>query len=188
MRAFLDFEASSLADDSYPIEVGWVFEDGSEETHLIRPASGWTDWAEDAAVLHGLARDRLEAEGEPHGAVARRVLESLGPHTVYVSAPTWDGKWLSVLLRAAGLPRHAMRFRPTAEAHAEAAALGLGREAEPQELEALTAAARRSLAAEPVAHRALADARHELALWKEIARLARARASAIPGQDRPAGR
>ena len=44
MRVFLDFEASSLSKDSYPIEVGWAGEDGSTEAHLIRPAPDWTDW------------------------------------------------------------------------------------------------------------------------------------------------
>jgi hypothetical protein len=173
MRAFLDFEASSLADDSYPIEVGWVFEDGAGEEHLIRPAPGWTDWAADAAAMHGLARERLIAEGEPHEHVARHILDALGAHEVYVSAPSWDGKWLSVLLRAAGLPRHAMRFRPTAEAHAEALANAWGRPATPDEVEAVTSAARRNLAADPVRHRALADAEQELRLWREVVRLAK---------------
>ena len=40
MLVFLDFEASSLGKRSYPIEVGWVFEDGRSEAHLIRPAPG----------------------------------------------------------------------------------------------------------------------------------------------------
>jgi hypothetical protein len=40
MIVFLDFEASSLARHSYPIEVAWVFEDGASEAHLIRPAPG----------------------------------------------------------------------------------------------------------------------------------------------------
>ncbi|MFT3810039.1 MAG: hypothetical protein QM698_08990 [Micropepsaceae bacterium] len=31
MLAFLDFEASSLSDNSYPIEVAWIFEDGTGE-------------------------------------------------------------------------------------------------------------------------------------------------------------
>lgn len=172
MRAFLDFEASSLADASYPIEVGWVFESGESETHLIRPAPGWTDWDRDAADLHGLTRERLEAEGEPHDVIARRVLEALAPHEVYVSAPSWDGKWLSVLLRAAGLPRHAMRFRPTAEAHKAAVAEGLRRDPTAEELETIVAAARRRLPADLVNHRAAADAERELRLWREVTRVA----------------
>lgn len=172
MRAFLDFEASSLADDSYPIEVAWVFEDARSESHLIRPAPAWTDWDPEAAALHGLTRERLGSEGEPHEAVANRVLEALGPHEVYVSAPSWDGKWLSVLLRAAGLPRHAMRFKPTAEAHAAAIASAWGREPAPEEIEEIVTFARVSVATEPVRHRALADAEQELRLWREIGRLA----------------
>ncbi|MFC3077921.1 hypothetical protein ACFODL_07465 [Phenylobacterium terrae] len=173
MRAFLDFEASSLADDSYPIEVGWVFEDGRREEHLIRPAPGWTDWAADAAAVHRLTRERLLSEGEPHEAVARRILEVLGDNEVYVSAPSWDGKWLSVLLRAAGLPRHAMRFKPTAEAHAAAIAEAWGRDPTPEEVEGLVTLARLAVATEPVRHRALADAEQELRLWREVGRMAR---------------
>jgi hypothetical protein len=126
MRVFLDFEASSLAKHSYPIEVGWVFEDGAAEDHLIRPAPGWTDWDPDAEAMHGISRERLQAEGAAHDVVARRMLEVLTPHVVYVTAPSWDGMWLSLLLRASGLPRHALRLRDADEAHLEAAAGGRG--------------------------------------------------------------
>ncbi|HEX2558898.1 hypothetical protein [Phenylobacterium sp.] len=180
----MDFEASSLADDSYPIEVAWVFEDGRSESHLIRPAPPWTDWDPEAAAMHGLTRERLGAEGEPHDLVARRVLETLGPHEAFVSAPSWDGKWLSVLLRAAGLPRHAMRFKPTAEAHAAAVAEAWGREPTPDELEDVVTLARISVATEPVRHRALADADQELRLWREVGRLAASNIPAHPGGRR----
>src|SRR5579875_903578 len=103
MRVFLDFEASSLAKRGYPIEVAWVFEDGGSEEHLIRPAPDWTDWDASAEALHRISRARLESEGEPVEAVAHRLLEALSPHAVYASAPSWDGKWLSALLRAGGL-------------------------------------------------------------------------------------
>ena len=111
MRVFLDFEASSLGRNSYPIEVGWVFEDGGSESHLIRPADGWTDWDVDAAAMHRIDRERLLREGEPVADVAGRVVASLGGHELYASAPSWDGKWLSVLLRAAGYARHLLRLR-----------------------------------------------------------------------------
>ncbi|MGO7338476.1 transcriptional regulator, partial [Rhizobium leguminosarum] len=80
------------AKDSYPIEVGWVFEDGRSEQHLIKPASNWTDWDAGAEALHGLARERLEREGTPHHVVARRMVEVLSEHDLYASAPSWDGK------------------------------------------------------------------------------------------------
>jgi hypothetical protein len=180
MIAFLDFEASSLADDSYPIEVGWVFEDGCSETHLIRPAEGWIDWDDEAEEIHGLSRERLAAEGEPHDTVARRVLEALGEHEVFVSAPSWDGKWLSVLLRSAGLPRHAMRFKNSEVALADAAAGALRGRVAAGALDATIVAvieqARRNATGWPVAHRALEDAEREMRLWREVRRLAEERA------------
>ena len=176
MRVFLDFEASSLADDSYPIEVGWAGEDGWRETHLIRPAPAWTDWDAAAEAVHGIARERLLAEGEPHATVARRALDALAPHEVFVSAPSWDGKWMSVLLRAAGLPRHALRLQDSDVACRAAVAeiLGAGlAETELQTLaEGVIEAARRRIAAGPPRHRALADAEAELAVWREVRRLA----------------
>jgi hypothetical protein len=177
MRVFLDFEASSLGDDSYPIEVGWVFEDGGEEEHLIRPAPRWTDWDSTAEAIHGLSREELKAMGEPHEMVAKRILEALSSHTVYVSAPSWDGKWLSVLLRAAGLPRHAMRFRDSDEAMIQAAkTAGLEDAAAIDLVESM----RRAAADRPIRHHALDDARQERDLWLEIGRKARSRAAARP--------
>ena len=56
--AFLDFEASSLGKQGYPIEVAWVLSNGEEESHLIRPDPTWTDWDLKAEAIHGIARDR----------------------------------------------------------------------------------------------------------------------------------
>jgi hypothetical protein len=179
MRVFLDFEASSLGDDSYPIEVGWVFEDGAEESHLIRPAPDWTDWDAGAEAMHHIGREDLMARGETPVEVAGRVLDVLAPHAVYVSAPSWDGKWLSVLLRAGGFPRHAMRLRDSDEAMIEAAREGLASVYPPERLDAAAAdlveASRRAAHGRPIVHRALDDARQERALWLEIRDKAAAR-------------
>lgn len=181
MRVFLDFEASSLADRSYPIEVGWAGEDGWRETHLIRPAPAWTDWDPAAEAIHALPRARLVAEGEPHEAVARRALEALQPHEVFVSAPSWDGKWMSVLLRAAGLPRHALRLKDSDLAFRQAVTEALAAWLAEPELTALAseliATARLGVEAGPPRHRALADAEAELAVWREVRRLAEAEAA-----------
>ena len=71
MKASLDFEASSLADRSYPVEVASVFEDGASEAHLIAPAPDWTDWDVASERIHGIARETLVAE-------ANEVPERLG--------------------------------------------------------------------------------------------------------------
>jgi hypothetical protein len=176
MRVFLDFEASSLSDDSYPIEVAWVFEDGRSESHLIKPAPQWDDWDPSAETLHRISRSMIEVDGTAYDVVARRVLDALGEHMVYASAPSWDGKWLSVLFRAAGLPRHAMRLKDSDEAFLDAAAEVLSTRVPPARVKALAAeTVERALNAavqHSVKHRALADAEQEWRMWLEIRRLA----------------
>lgn len=172
MRAFLDFEASSLAKDGYPIEVAWVFEDGRSESYLIKPVAAWTDWDPDAEAIHGIARQTLLSEGAPAEIVARRVLDALSGHTVYASSPPWDGKWLSLLLRAGGLPRHALRLKDTDEAQLDSVLELFDTTAGPDEAKAtaqmLIQRVRESMAGDPVAHRALADAEHERQIWLAI--------------------
>lgn len=185
MRVFLDFEASSLGKTSYPIEVGWVFEDGRQENWLIRPPPEWTDWDEAAEAIHGISRARLLEEGTPHDAVAHRLLSELGDRRVYASAPSWDGKWLSQLLRAAGLPRHALRLRDTEEAREETARALLAASVPAAEVEAAVARVLAQAAdrarGDYVSHRAVEDAERERQVWLEVKRLAEEAATAGRG-------
>ena len=180
MLVFLDFEASSLAKRSYPIEVAWVFEDGREESHLIRPAAQWTDWDAAAEAIHHIPRTMLETEGAAHDVVARRMIDTLTGHDLFASAPSWDGKWLSALLRAAKLPRHALRLRDTEEAQ-RGTATAILRDTVPAALlgravaEVVTLAEVRDR--DVAAHRALADARDEWQRWCVVKRAAEARAA-----------
>ena len=161
MLVFLDFEASSLRKNGYPIEVAWVFADGTHESHLIKPAPGWTDWDRNAQAVHNVPRELLDAEGTPHDIVANRMIDALTGHDIRATAPSWDGKWLSTLLRAAGLPRHALRLADSDDAHLDAARDILRAHVPAGELDH---AARDVVAivtfrrAEIVAHRALPDA------------------------------
>ena len=176
MKVFLDFEASSLSDHSFPVEVAWVFQDGRSESHLIRPAPEWTDWDAQAEAIHGLSRETLATDGAPHDAVAERMIEALSDHELFASAPSWDGKWLSALLRGAGLPRHALRLRDTDEAM-RATATEILQGVVPSarldvEVHALVAQANAGKRANP-AHRALADAQEEYATWCRLRQAAR---------------
>jgi hypothetical protein len=183
MRVFLDFEASSLGRDGYPIEVGWVFEDGRSEAHLIRPAPGWDDWADDAQAIHHISRDTLDASGEPHDHVARRMVDMLTGHDLLASAPSWDGKWLSVLLRAAGLPRHALRLRDSDEECRQTVECILAPHIPAAELAPAIDRILEQADARPTghvpAHRALADAVEERAHWLAV----RSAAMRLVGQD-----
>ena len=162
---FLDFEASSLSKQSYPIEVGWVHEDGAGEAHLIRPAPAWTEWDESAEAIHHISRQMLVTEGEPHDRVCTRLLTLFDTSTVLASAPSWDGHWLSMLLRASGLPRHLHRLQDTEVAFLEAARAKTSDEAQ---VAARIAAARAKIDAQPARHRAEADARREWSIWRAI--------------------
>lgn len=179
MRVFLDFEASSLGESSYPIEVAWVFEDGRSEAHLIRPAPSWTDWDAIAESVHRIERPILEAQGTPHDVLARRMVAVLGGHALHASAPSWDGKWLSALLRAAALPRHSLRLRDTDEALIESVREtlrpNLPAEMIDRAVAAILAQVRQATEALPVRHRALPDAEAERWKWLEALRLARER-------------
>jgi len=172
MIVFLDFEASSLAKDSFPIEVAWVFEDGRSRTCLIRPAENWTDWSSEAEGIHGIGRDMLLAEGIPVEVLAAEMIETLSGHSLYASAPSWDGKWLSVLLRAAGLPRHALRLKKSDDAFLDAARARMGPNASETEIADLVAGVVASTEPRLLPHRALPDAKLELERWNLVRRQA----------------
>ncbi|WP_043341959.1 3'-5' exonuclease family protein [Belnapia moabensis] len=185
MIIFLDFEASSLGKRGFPIEVGWAAEDGTEEGRLIRLAPGWEEWSTEAEGIHGITRDRLQREGRPHDEVARRMVETLTGHGLYASAPSWDGQWLSKLLRAAGLPRHALRLRDTDEAQQDTALAVLARAGVPVGaqrgiVDGIREAVRQAATAEPPTHRAPEDARRELSLWRDVVRQAERAAGRWP--------
>lgn len=164
MHIFLDFEASSLNKQSYPIEVGWVLEDGTAEGHLIRPAPNWTDWDVRAEAIHGISREELAGEGVAHDVVCARLVQVFEGNMVYASAPSWDGHWLSMLLRAAGRPRHLLRLKDSEEAFVAAARQHAGADIAAERV----AEARQRASTLPVAHRAVDDARREWSIWRQL--------------------
>ncbi|BBC73912.1 transcriptional regulator [Altererythrobacter sp. B11] len=177
MIVFLDFEASSLSERSYPIEVGWAFAEGGGENHLIRPAPGWEEWDPAAEAIHHIPRDELLERGTPHDAVARRMVEVLSGHDLYASAPSWDGKWLSALLRAGGFTRRTLRLRDTDELREQSVRQILQPVIPPESLEkvvesVITLADVRDRGGPP-AHRALADAEEERRRWRDACDAAR---------------
>jgi len=100
------------------------------------------------------------------------MVEVLSGHDLTASAPSWDGKWLSALLRAAGLPRHSLRLRDTEEAQRDTAERILQSCVSPErlalEVQRLRTRAIADLPQATPAHRALADAQEEFARWKAV--------------------
>ena len=111
MMYFIDFEASSLLPGSFPIEVGWVDEEGKGEQHLIRPHPKWLErncpgWSTASEAIHGISLETLVRDGSPIDYVAARAAEVLfAPDAItFADQPGWDGQWLDALFEYGGVP------------------------------------------------------------------------------------
>ncbi len=104
--AILDFEASSLSEASWPIEIGlsWL-EHGEVRTwsSLIHPAHDWEidDWSPQSAAVHGISLSEL-TEAPSTTEVAETFFKVLGGRRLVSDAPEFEIRWLDRLLRAAG--------------------------------------------------------------------------------------
>ena len=98
---FIDFEASGIAPDSYPIEVAVVYPGGEYQT-LIQPARYWDHWSYDAQDMHQITREQLILEGTPPLAVAKE-MNRLFDGKILCSDNPADCYWLDVLYEAAGI-------------------------------------------------------------------------------------
>lgn len=104
----IDFEASGLHPESYPIEAGWSLPDGTVKSMLINPACvpQWTHWDFNAEyATHQLSRARLIRIGSQPREVAEAMNADIKGLTVYSDNAGQDGFWCDVLFEAAGVER-----------------------------------------------------------------------------------
>ena len=105
---FLDFEASSLDANSWPIELGvsWITPDLDVETYanLIKPSPDWLEdaWSPVSAEIHNIPRRDLDTAPDLE-VVARDFLTILGDRIALSDAPGFERHWLETLLEAAQL-------------------------------------------------------------------------------------
>lgn len=104
----IDLEASGFGPHSYPIEVGVVCGDDTRYCSLIKPASHWTFWSEEAEAQHRIRRETLMEYGRDVRTVALQLNELLSGTTVYSDGWVVDQPWLIELFATAGL---SMQFR-----------------------------------------------------------------------------
>lgn len=104
----IDFEASSLDADSYPIEVGIARWRGPEErietwSTLIRPPAEWRSrrWSLASQEIHGIRPEDLEGGIDPVDALRR--LNSLAGRMTFCDGGQSDLRWLGGLEDAAGI-------------------------------------------------------------------------------------
>lgn len=109
--AVIDFEASSLSMESYPIEAGLALAKGSDApievwSTLIRPDADWIergDWDPEAEQTHKIRIAELQAGMEPLR-VAETLNLLLGPiGMAWSDGGAYDGHWLRTLYVTAGI-------------------------------------------------------------------------------------
>ena len=84
---FIDFEASSLREVSYPIAVAWNLPNGHIRRFLIAPLPDWDDWDEQSEAIHGIDRDRLIKNGWPPDYVYEELYHDVAQETLYGPMP-----------------------------------------------------------------------------------------------------
>jgi hypothetical protein len=100
----VDCEATCFpyVEGSYPIEIGIAdVDEGTVRSWLVRPDGAWLadlNWDPAAENVHGISRDRLDAEGLPREQVAREVLEAVDGRLVLSDYPEFEMFWLSRLV------------------------------------------------------------------------------------------
>jgi len=101
MITIIDFEASGLESDSYPIQVAWNMGD-VVHSHFIDPryVSQWQGWSLASEAVHNISRSFLHEHGEFPADVAKAMNESLGGSTIYSDAVPYDKNWCQRLFDA----------------------------------------------------------------------------------------
>jgi len=109
----IDFEASGLGRESYPIEVAWGKGKQSVTSFLLNPEcmDGWTDWDVRSSEFHRISRDKLIKKGEDPKRVAEQMVRELAGKTVYSDEPRYDNMWKDRLLQDSGYDPECIRIK-----------------------------------------------------------------------------
>lgn len=100
-RIFVDFEASGIHPDSYPIEIGIVGPDFEFEA-LIQPVRYWTYWSHDAQDMHGITRYLIESQGVSPIKLCQQLNDRFSGQVLW-SNSHYDALWVDILFEAAGI-------------------------------------------------------------------------------------
>jgi hypothetical protein len=153
----LDFEASGLGPQSYPVEVAIADCNSTEFTSwLIRPAQEWLAtgiWWDQSAEVHKITMSELMADGQPPERVARALNARCNGKIVLCDGGEHDRRWLLRLFLSA-------EERPSFElSDFDAFAFELAERSGRRPEIAIRRAALEALSRFPRLHRAAPDAR-----------------------------
>lgn len=112
---FLDFEASSLSQESYPIEVAWNDKNGQIFSYLIRPFELWCDWSKESENIHGITQEILHDDGLSVNAVCDELEKAIGDGVMYSDAVDFEHHWMQKLFEAGGRESYPFEIRSIAQ-------------------------------------------------------------------------
>jgi hypothetical protein len=109
---FVDVEASSLAPNGYPIEIGWAPDASAADGEgcggvLVSPTPAWQEeghWSEESAAVHRIPRDVLIREGLDVMDVMPMLERAFAGRLLVSDAIDSDLRWLAQLCDAADRP------------------------------------------------------------------------------------
>jgi len=109
----IDFEASGLGKESYPIEVAWGDARNSVTSFLLNPQKmdNWTDWDPRSLEFHHIPREKLIKKGEDPKRIAEIMVKELAGKTLYSDEPRYDKMWKDRLLRDSGYDPELIRIK-----------------------------------------------------------------------------
>jgi hypothetical protein len=109
----IDFEASGLGRESYPIEVAWGESRDSVTSFLLNPdkMEDWTEWDPRSFEFHGIPREKLISSGEDPRRVAEIMVKELSGKALYSDEPRYDNMWKDRLLKDSGYDPGLIRIR-----------------------------------------------------------------------------
>jgi len=103
-RFFLDFEASGLGEESYPISVAWGSKASGIKYFVISSlySPDWNVWCKYSQKIHGMTQDFVNNEGVHPFIVCNAMLDDLRGKKVYSHGAEFDRYWLDVLMAFSG--------------------------------------------------------------------------------------
>ena len=110
----IDFEASSLSHNSFPIQVAVILENGTTYNAYIRPHDDWRlegDWDPKAFEVHKIPMQLLLDVGKDINTVARELNDFLGDGIAYCDGGIYDTMWCNTLFYKSDVARRTFKLK-----------------------------------------------------------------------------
>jgi len=95
---FLDVEASSLSNQSYPIEIAWGSTEFGIEEYLIKRYPDWDDWNWRSEGIHMISKQDLHRFGKDGRIVADRLFDLKKQGYSFAATSHYDSFWMNRLM------------------------------------------------------------------------------------------